>query len=59
MIVGQALLLFIPSLVIMKIENWSYIDALYFSYITLYTVGLGDFVPGNSIKLFIYFFNFQ
>lgn len=48
-VVGQTLLLFIPSLIIMKIENWSFIDSLYFSYITLYTVGLGDYVAGNII----------
>ncbi len=30
-------------------ENWSYGKALYFSFITLSTVGLGDLVPSKSV----------
>ncbi|KAM4663521.1 potassium channel subfamily K member 1-like [Discoglossus pictus] len=39
----------IPATVFNIVEgNWDYIDALYFCFISLTTVGLGDFVPGEQ-----------
>ncbi|KAM8826093.1 potassium channel subfamily K member 5-like [Synchiropus picturatus] len=38
--------LLIPPLVFMKMEGWSYLEGLYFSFITLTTVGFGDYVAG-------------
>ena len=32
------------------LEGWSLLDGIYFGFITLMTIGLGDFVPGNSLK---------
>ena len=29
-------------------EDWSIIDAIYFSFITLTTIGFGDLVPGQN-----------
>ena len=29
-------------------EGWSYMDGAYFCFISLLTIGFGDFVPGNS-----------
>ena len=40
-----------------KFENWSFIDALYFSTATLTTVGYGDLVPHKDIsKIFTVFY---
>lgn len=37
---------FIPAYFFHKVEpEWSYFDAVYFSYISLTTIGLGDFIP--------------
>lgn len=39
----------IPAIVFSHLEaGWSYLDALYFCFISLTTVGLGDFVPSLS-----------
>jgi potassium channel subfamily K protein len=31
-------------------ENWTFLEGAYFSFITMSTIGLGDYVPGNSIN---------
>ena len=32
------------------LEEWTVIEGVYFCFITLSTIGLGDYVPGNSIN---------
>ena len=48
---GMVLFIFIPTYVFHLREGWSYHDALYFCFITLTTVGFGDFVPGKKNKI--------
>lgn len=47
------LLILIGSVFYWKVEGWAYIDALYFSVVTLTTVGYGDLTPSTDAgKLF-------
>ncbi len=41
------------AVVFMLLENWQYIDALYFAVVSMATVGYGDFAPKTAAgKLF-------
>lgn len=44
---GLFLHLVIPPFIFMSMEGWSYLEGLYFSFITLTTVGFGDYVAGR------------
>ena len=65
-------LLGIGTLVFNALEGWSYLDALYFSVVTMATVGYGDFTPTHDlskvitmiyavsgISFFLYFVSFM
>lgn len=43
---GLIVHLIIPPFVFMSVEEWTYLEGLYFSFITLTTVGFGDYVAG-------------
>lgn len=44
------LVIIIPAIFFKFLEDWSYFEALYFCFISLTTIGLGDFVPGDDPK---------
>ena len=39
--------LLIPPVVFMTLEDWTYLEGLYYSFITITTVGFGDYVAGT------------
>ena len=44
---GLVVHLVMPPFVFMSLEGWSYLEGFYFSFITLTTVGFGDYVAGE------------
>uniref|UniRef100_A0A3B4Y025 Potassium two pore domain channel subfamily K member 4 n=1 Tax=Seriola lalandi dorsalis TaxID=1841481 RepID=A0A3B4Y025_SERLL len=44
-LIGCLIFLAVPTVVFQKMEEWSFLESLYFVVITLTTVGFGDFVP--------------
>lgn len=48
---GVLVHLVIPPFVFMVTEEWDYIEGLYYSFITISTIGFGDFVAGESCPL--------
>ena len=38
------------AVVYIEWEGWPLIDAVYFTFITLTTIGFGDFVPGSRLN---------
>lgn len=47
-IAGYALFIAIPAIIFMAIEGWTYREATYYSFISLSTIGFGDFVAGQQ-----------
>ena len=43
-----ASLLLVGTVVVNRVEGWSYLDSFYFSAISLATVGYGDFAPHGA-----------
>uniref|UniRef100_A0A2K5SBC2 Potassium two pore domain channel subfamily K member 17 n=1 Tax=Cebus imitator TaxID=2715852 RepID=A0A2K5SBC2_CEBIM len=46
---GLLLFLLLPPLLFSHMEGWSYMEGFYFSFITLSTVGFGDYVIGSCL----------
>jgi len=52
-----AVFLLLGSLVFHVLEGWTYLEALYFSFTTLTTIGFGDYLPSTHIsKIFAIFY---
>lgn len=52
-----AVFLLLGSFVYHMLEGWSYLEALYFSFTTLTTIGFGDYLPSTDIsKVFSIFY---
>lgn len=49
--IGSICFVLVPGILIANLEKWYYIDAIYYVFITLFTIGFGDFVAGN-VKMF-------
>ncbi|MEM6641642.1 MAG: potassium channel family protein [Bacteroidota bacterium] len=53
LVITTGVILIIGTIAYHYIEGWSWIDSLYFSFITLTTIGFGDFAPQTEAgKLF-------
>ena len=50
-LLGTIVFLVLPAFVIMEIENWRYLDAVYYTFVTLFTIGFGDFVAGSTSNM--------
>jgi len=47
------IILIMGTLVYHFVEGWSYVDSIYFSVVTLTTIGFGDFAPKTDVgKIF-------
>ncbi|XP_029964314.1 potassium channel subfamily K member 4 [Salarias fasciatus] len=49
-LIGCLIFLAVPTVVFQEVEEWTFLESLYFVVITLTTVGFGDFVPGGGTK---------
>lgn len=45
---GFICLILIPSAIFTMMEDWDLVDAVYYSFISLSTIGFGDYVPRNE-----------
>ncbi|WP_462248602.1 potassium channel family protein [Ekhidna sp.] len=55
LLLTSVFILIIGTFTYHELEGWSYLDAFYFSFITLTTIGFGDFAPQTDAgKIFTY-----
>lgn len=46
--IAVTLFVFIPGVIFMAIEGWTYRESVYYCVVSLTTIGFGDYVPGQS-----------
>uniref|UniRef100_A0A3Q1BVQ3 Potassium channel domain-containing protein n=1 Tax=Amphiprion ocellaris TaxID=80972 RepID=A0A3Q1BVQ3_AMPOC len=49
-LIGCLIFLAVPTVVFHQVEDWTFLESLYFVVITLTTVGFGDYVPGTDTQ---------
>jgi len=49
----------IPAFIFSAVEKWTYQESFYYSFITLTTIGFGDFVVGRSAYSLVAFISFS
>ncbi|XP_066943195.1 potassium channel subfamily K member 1-like isoform X1 [Macrobrachium rosenbergii] len=57
--IGFLVFVFVPAIIFTAIEDWSYLESVYYCFITLTTIGFGDFVTGNRSKGSSYLYVYQ
>ena len=51
LLVGFLIFVFVPAVFFTWLENWNYREAVYYAFITLSTIGFGDFTAGTSAEV--------
>ena len=51
---GAVLFFVVPMIVFQLQEGWTFSQAIYYCFITLSTIGFGDFVAGTGNRLYVY-----
>lgn len=58
-LIGTVLSVLLPAALYSYVENWSYLESVYFCFITISTIGFGDYIPSNTaislIEICLYF----
>lgn len=44
---GLTVLFLVPAFVFQQVEKWHYLDGIYYCFVTLSTIGFGDYVAGT------------
>ena len=47
LLLGSVIFIWLAAASFIYMEKWDYIDAVYFAFITLSTIGFGDMIPGE------------
>lgn len=50
-LLGVILFFFVPAAIFQAIENWTYGESAYYAFVSLTTIGFGDYVAGKCYYL--------
>ena len=51
LIPGIMIFMLAPAGIFSHVESWSYFDSIYYAFITLTTIGFGDYAAGRNDKV--------